>query len=445
MAHKSTGKSTKGAQSNNFRIQHHRKKNQHQNFSKNDSSTMNTVSTTGTINQSIDYDTIPRGSNFFDLLDDEECDTTHARTSTIKGKIDKATHTGTKPSSSSTKPSSSSTKSPSLDTKLPSSYNSVFTSKMVTVITHNPDDNNEWSTEVAKYNKLLDNQCMELQLKPIFGWDVQEPMYVPLNKIAPVQDPSKILLPHRIAFVKTITSGVDDAQVIKILDNVLDFWFLFNSLDTRNMQFLSPTDPTKAKEANTIFHSLFEGTMPPTSQARKPMPIKDNPKIKELAKYNELHQVYALIKVPENFRDDETTIKIPCIRENGNGKALNDVNINLGTSKLITSKGIHIFNPNSFGGLLPSIIADFICGSLYDVSNSPLVVNDSKITAITFAKTITVKGDGFFNGVRLRLLLSNTLEPKLFARAFEQQCMLKYITTDNIEYNRLVCNVTPRN
>lgn len=284
MAHRSTVKSTKGAQTNNFRVQHHHKKNQHRIFSKNDSGTMSTVSTTRSTNQSSNSntmssnsdtmssnsDTMPGGSNFFDLLDDEECDTNQTRTSTVKGKTAKAKHIGTKPPSSSTKLKEQFSQIP-----ISSSYNSVFSSTMVTTITHNSDDNDEWSTEVAKYNKLLDNQCMELQLKPIFGWDVQEPMYVPLNKIAPIQDPSKILLPHRIAFVKTAASGVDDAQVIKVLHNVLDFWFLFNSLDTRNMQFMNPTDPIKAKEANTIFHSLFEGTsLPPTSQPRKPMPIK---------------------------------------------------------------------------------------------------------------------------------------------------------------------------
>jgi len=164
-----------------------------------------------------------------------------------------------------------------------------------------------------------------------------------------------------------------------------------------------------------------------------------------LRRYNELHLVYAFIKLDYKVPDSITTIKIPYIRENGNGKALNDVNINLGSSKAIASRGIHIFNPDSYGGLLPNIISDFVCESMFDMSRSPHIINDGKITAITLIKSITVKYDAFYNGLRLRILISNTLEQKVYANEFEPTCLSKYISMDGVEYNKLVCNITPKN
>lgn len=447
-----------------FRTQHPQKKNNknhssgshHNEYSQNGSrvpsngtrvpSTSHVPSSTTTIQHST--------PNYFDLLDDDNDVPTpqkSSRTNNVPVKTTKKQNVTV--SSSSTKVISATTK-PSekieANNRTDREYGSIF-GGLFLEYQSNGDD--EWVTEVERYNKLLDEKCEEKHVKPIFSQEHNEPVFVTLNKIEPVIDPALIVLPQRVAFVRAISSSSDDAEVIAIIHNVLEFWSLFNTLATKNLQFLSPTDPAKAKQAGDIFHSLFEnatshttGTSHTTTNApRKLVPVKENPKINELRKYNDLHQVFAFIKLDAKIPDDVGTIKIPYIRENGNGKALNDVNINLGSSKMIASKGIHIFNPDSYGGLLPNIISDFVCESMFDMTDSPHIINDKKIIAITFVKTITVKYDSFYNGLRVRILLSNTLEQKIFANAFERVSLHKYISMDNIEYNKLVCNITPKN
>src|SRR5579872_1173791 len=104
----------------------------------------------------------------------------------------------------------------------------------------NTETDNEWNIEVEKFNQMLDVQCIDLQLKPIFGWENHISIDVKLNPIEPVIDPTKLLLPHLIAFVRTPIAGVDEAIVIKVMRTVADFWSTYNSLNTKNMQFLNP-------------------------------------------------------------------------------------------------------------------------------------------------------------------------------------------------------------
>lgn len=296
----------------------------------------------------------------------------------------------------------------------------------------------DWEALNEATNLICDKKIMAHNLKPVCSITFGEPIVTNFStdfstESTMLQD---IMLPEPIALICEwqLDTGKWTSETVAIMATCKDFWTVIDEIGNNDAGTYSKFAlPLLGKEnnANEIFSKLI-------SVGKKFMGNDDVVNIEAknirnistiVAQYNSLHPVWSFVKVPIGA-SKETNIAVPFIR-NKDKRAINTLDVNLKDTRNNVSAGINIISPDFSDGYIPSIIMDFIRGTL-----------PKDITAIIFNKTIAVNGSTYFKGYRLRVLTRTPDQASLIHCKSYLESEFIYNISNEHDYSKCVVRIS---